>query len=203
MFKWRGPKEFEHETERAKQIVLERPAYWEYSLTEELLSSGLIQVRRSFDDLKKGLSYRKTVRIPNTDCPKWLMSKMEDFLTLLVLVGALMTGELKVAWRSGNAVEIKRVADKLISVCNQLLEWEIELRAVVPPEPFLRIRRMMEGWTFQYFDAIESVPVKLRNIIEQPGESTHTIEYVLEPPNNFEEIKNEIEELAKHLYKLL
>jgi len=206
MFKWRGPKEFEHETERAKQIVLGRPQHWEFSLTEELLSSKLAQVRRSFDDLKKGLIYKKTTNISGRDCTQWLMSKCEDLVALLTLVGILLNQELTAAWgkpgEAGDAVEIKRVSDKLVSACNGLLEWEVELRAVVPPKPFLNVRHMMEGWAFPYFEMIESLPVKLRGILQQPG-GTHKIEYILEAPNNIQEVMAEIARLAQHPEELL
>ena len=54
------------------------------------------------------------------------MSKCEDLVALLTLVGILLNQELTAAWgkpgEAGDAVEIKRVSDKLVSACNGLLE---------------------------------------------------------------------------------
>ncbi len=50
-------KEFENETERARQLALDRPPLWEYSLTEELLRSKLSMIKQEYDDLSKGLLF--------------------------------------------------------------------------------------------------------------------------------------------------
>ena len=60
----------------------------------------------------------------------------------------------------------------------------------------------MEGWAFPYFEMIESLPVKLRGILQQPG-GTHKIEYILEAPNNIQEVMAEIARLAQHPEELL
>src|SRR6266567_5125346 len=70
---------------------------------------------------------------------------------------------------SGDPLEIKHATDILISFCNGLLEWEVEVRSVVPPNPLQPLKQKMEGWTSQLLEEVVSFPDKLEEPFNQPN----------------------------------
>jgi hypothetical protein len=195
-------KEFENETERALQIALERPQFWEYLLTAELLSSKLILVRRRFSELRRGLIYKKSIRLGETDFINWTQTKAHDLCSLASMFGEIVNKEIPLSWgptgQPGDPSEIKDAIDKAIAGCDELLDWECDLRSVIPPDSIERLKKIMEGWTSPILDAIETLPQQLLQIVEQPNPSgKYHIEIIFKSPPNINEFTTEIERLDK------
>jgi hypothetical protein len=196
-------KEFENETEYALQIVLRRPEFWEYLLTAELLRFKVSRVRRDFTDLERGLIYKRTVKMNGADFINWASSKCDDLSSLIKLLNTAISEEIPESWgepgEAGDPLKIKRSVDKVISACDELLEWESDLRSVDVPVSFLKLKQMMEGWTSQAFDEIESLPGKLLEPFRHPNpEGRYVIDMVFEGPSNIDGFMAEIERLENH-----
>ncbi len=198
-------KEYESETECAQQLALDRPDYWEFLLTEELLRSKLARVRRNFNELKRGLIFKKTTRIRAADFPSWASSKLQDLASLTELLNTIFNEEVRVSWgppgEPGDPLEIKRAVDKIISTCDELLEWEADLHSAVLPDPLLTLKQLMEGWAAQVIETVEGVPDKLIEPFRQAEKPTgrYVVEIVFESPVNMNEFTAEIERLKSHL----
>lgn len=201
-------KEFEGETERAQQLALNRPDFWEYLLTAELLQSKVVQVRRNLTDLERGLVFKKTVRMNGPDFLNWASSKSADLSSLIDLLKTAVTEDIPMSWgkpgEPGDPLEIKLAVNKVVSACNELLEWEAELRSVIFPDPLIPLKQMMAGWTSQAFGQIEGLPSKLLEPFEQPEpKGKYVIEIVFDPPSNIDEVMAEIERLKDQPEKWL
>jgi hypothetical protein len=181
-------REFEHETNYARQLIYEHPFAWEYKLTAELLRSKLAPLIQRYTELRRGLVYKKTSSIQGPELTSWAQSKCFDLAQLVQLASVVINEEMPVSCGppgvSGDPVEIKRAVDKLISVCNDLVEWETDVHFASVPSVANAFKQIMEGWTQQVFDEIASIPDKLLEIFKQPNpKGTYDIKLVFtEPP---------------------
>ncbi|MFL5628933.1 MAG: toll/interleukin-1 receptor domain-containing protein [Ktedonobacteraceae bacterium] len=143
------PKEFESETELAQQIVINRPKHWEYLLTLELLKSKLAPIKRRLHDLKKGLVYKKTTVIRGDEFLNWSKSKQKDLVSLIKILANVLNEEISTAIGppgvTGDPLEIKRAIDRLIFVCNEMVDWETEVHFAIALPPFETLKQKMEG----------------------------------------------------------
>lgn len=201
--KLRPLKEFTNETVRARQIALDRPRFWEYLLTEELLRSKLTKVRRDFNDLQRGLIYKKSAPMKGHDLTAWLSSKCNDLISLVQLVNLALTEELRSSWgppgKAGDAVEILRAVDKVILGCNELLNWEIDLRSVIMPKSFIELIEHMKGWTSELLIEVDKVPDELAKPFSQANPSgQYTINLVFKAPPSVTEFVAEVQRLSEH-----
>lgn len=197
-------KAFEQETEYAQQLIFERPFAWEYRLTAELLRAKLAPINRQVTELQQGLVYRKTVRIKGMEFPYWTGAKCSDLANLVGITNKVLNEEIPKSWGlpgvAGDPLEIKNAVDKLISVCQELVEWETEIRYALVPRPVQNIKQMMEGWTTQFLSEINSVHEKLTEPFKQQANPTGviSINLVFEPPARIDEVMAEIHRLQNN-----
>jgi hypothetical protein len=201
-------KEFEHETEYAQQLVFERPFAWEYKLTAELLRSKLVPIERKFDELHRGLVYKKTTRIQGLEFFYWVRSKCDDLANLIGIASKVLTEEIPASWGEpgvpGEPLEIKHAVDKLTSVCNELVEWETDVRFVIISDAFASLKQRMEGWTSQIFDEIDNVPEQLTEPFKQPDpRGVYNVQLVFKEPPGLAEAMVELQNLQNDPQKLL
>jgi hypothetical protein len=110
-------KEFADATVRAQRLAIERPPYWEYLLTIELLKSNLVQVRRNYNDVERGLAFKKSRTMPAKEFSNFVKAKMSDIELLLSTFTITLEEEIPKSWgepgEAGDAIEIKRAVDRL------------------------------------------------------------------------------------------
>lgn len=152
-------REFANETHRAQRLALEKPTFWEYLLTIELLRSNFAAVRRSYGDMEKGFIFRKSKVLSGHECYNFLLGKMRDMELLIPAFDAVLNNEIPASWgtpgEAGNTVEIKHAVDILINACKKLVEWEIDIRSIQPPDVFDRMLSLMRGLTTTFLDEVE------------------------------------------------
>jgi len=193
--------EFVNETERSQQIALEKPDFWEFLLTIELLKSKLAVINRNFNDLEKGLIHRNTQKVNGTEFLKIVSTKCDDLVSLMNLLKVACTEEIPLSWGgpgvAGVATEIKRAVDIIVSGSEMLLEWEADLLSISPPDVFLKIKNKMQDWTTQIFNQLFVIPENIQSVIDMPNpEGQHTINLVFEEPPHIEELTEEIKYLS-------
>src|SRR6266540_7218738 len=64
-------KEFESETDNARRIAFEKPRFWEYLLTAELLKTRSQIIKREFYELDRGVLFRRSKRLDGMEFAKW------------------------------------------------------------------------------------------------------------------------------------
>jgi hypothetical protein len=198
-------KEFANETYRAQRLALERPPFWEYLLTIELLRSKFAAVRRSYSDLEKGFIFRKSKVVSGQEFYNLLKGKMRDLELLLPAFDAILNNEIPASWgapgEAGDALEIKHAVDILISACNELVEWEIDLQSIQSSEAFVTLLSLMQGLMATLLDEVERLIEELSKPFEQPNPAgEYEINLVLKfPENRFEQMNAEIRRLGKRI----
>lgn len=119
----RSVRAFEDESAAALQIAIDKPEYWEYLLTVELLRHKLSDIKRRFSDLERGLLFRPIRLITDLDeFNVWLRGKLNDLTALIKLLSLATTEELQAAYGNsvdrGDALEILRATNKIAEGCN-------------------------------------------------------------------------------------
>lgn len=193
-------KHFENETEYTQKLVLEHEDYWEYLLTAELLKTRLEPIRQRFADLDKGLLYKRTIRMKGEEYISWISSRCDDLLSMITAINTVFDEKIPEAWgppgEPGDALKIKRVADNIAIVSEDLLEWEIEVKFTTPPEAFSRVKELVANWASPIFDQLETISSKLSDIFKVPNpEGEYVIHLVLDGPKNIDEFTKEIRRL--------
>ena len=158
-------KEFVNETPRVQFLAIERPPFWEYLLTVELLKSKLSVVRRRYDELHSGLVFTRSQIIAGKEFLKLIEEKMSDLIVLVELISSIVQREIPASWGPsgvpGEPLEIKRATDRLINACNELIEWESDIIRVRPPSAWEKIQQLLKGFTAELLSEIERFPMEL------------------------------------------
>jgi hypothetical protein len=140
---------FSGTTEKARQIALERPTYWEFLLTAELLRSKAQALRQECADFERGLIYSPKKRVSARAFLDIVGSRMSDPVTLVNIAKKSLEDELREAWgppgQPGDPVSILRAVDRIVGAARHLLEWEIDITAFEPPEKFRNLGRFLTG----------------------------------------------------------
>lgn len=197
------PKEFIGESERVKKIVIDKPQNWEFLLTEELLRERLKTVNDRIDRINRGLIFHKSNPVNGRDCKKFLRSKVADIINLIKILMNAIPEELPQAWgkpgQPGDAVSIKSAIDSIIIACNELCQWEIEMRSVDPPDVFQEIIRLMHGWTYQIISEINRIPNEIAKPFREPNpEGTYNIHLEFRAPMGIQELGDKLEALSNN-----
>jgi len=189
------------ESPEAQRLARERPRFWEYLLTAELLRTKLPEVRRKFERQRMGLAEFPTRCISTEEFFSWVPSKV-DGLVALAQGLATQLGVVQASWgppgQPGDAQKIWRSVNDFISLCDHLVEWEKDLAATTPPEETQRLKNSMKGWTEVILREMEKVPVELFRPFQNGAQPTSNvkIELTLASPS-FDEFYAELEALRK------
>lgn len=201
-FKGRLRKIFENETEYALHLALNKPDHWEYLLTAELLQSKFDLIRRGFDELEKGLLYKRAAKMNGIEFLKFSGERCSGIISLIGVLKTVVSKEMPESWKEEGGhidpLNIKQVVDQLYSACNELLKWEIDFRSVIIPDSFHYLRKMIEGWALQCFSQIERLPEKLLKIpefAENYPDGVYNITIILDEPINLKQALTELNRL--------
>ncbi len=198
---------FIEETERSQYLALERPDYWEYLLTEELLRSKLTIVRNKLADIESGLVFSRKQSMRGKEFVDRIGSRLADLIALIKMLTILLQEKIVSSWGkpgiSGDAETIKEVVDQIIDGCNELVSWEIEIRSLELPEAFHRIRDLMHGWAEHIITELERLPDELAKPFQNNAnpEGTFGINLTFGDPPNLKAALDEIDRLQNTSYE--
>lgn len=185
--------DFVGESVEAKRIAILKPPFWEFLLAAELIETKMKEINRCYGELEKDLIFRKTKNLNESDAIDWSQTASNDIIRILDILKKTMQVELFAAFgppgQAGNATDIKRTIDVMISVCRSLLNWEYELLSLKTESPELsEIFTLMKGWTFDIMNQVNSLASQFRNVPSQhkalsPGETLKISVEFPEPKN--------------------
>jgi hypothetical protein len=175
----------------AQQIVIDRPPYWEYKLTTELLRTGLEDVKERWRQLKLGMYFRKSVTIGVEQITSWISAALNDISKIINSLMALIK-EMQIAWGPpgvpGDDQKILSCAKLIVAAAENVLAWEEELRFAIVPEEFQDLVAALQGIGARQIDEVLRIPAELTKIFstDHPKGTVH-IELVFSLPENFEQ----------------
>lgn len=191
------------ESPKAKQIAIHKKDCWEMHLCAELLRTRMVEIIKGEEEVRKGYVFRKTTLYDLKGSIGWFRMAIADFQRLFEIAKELYLKELQKSFGepgvAGNIFEIKAVADKIASVCKELLAWEVEVQSVITPEHFNQIPELMKGWSGLVINEFIRLPDLLDEGFSEENiakGSPINIELTFEAPHNVDEICDIMENLT-------
>ena len=166
---------FTDESPRAQNFAIERPPYWEYLLTLELLQPKLRGVRRKYDDVRAGRTLQRARVLSGKEFFSIIKEKINDLESWLQVMKFCVEREIPASWgepgEPGDPVEIKHAVDKFIHTADALVQWEADILSVRPPELFRDLQSLLNGTTVSFLESMEEF-ARLLGEPFQAGEPT-------------------------------
>jgi hypothetical protein len=179
-------KGFEAESEKARDIALERPEFWEYLLTAELLRSKIALLEQEYADFERGLIYKPKKHVDASEYFELLSSRMSDPIDLLAIIKKSLEVELVDSWgksgEPGDPIQILPAVNRITSSCKNFLEWEVEINALDPPEIFRQFASSLRGMTRVFIDELKRIPYELQIALEGNLDDTKEVSIKLNFP---------------------
>jgi len=165
----RAMNEFDNETEWAREIVRDRPPYWQFHLASELLRSKIAEIEKTHESLNQ--LGRPITELGNATYLAWILAMIP---TLPEALASLRTGVTGMSFQSGTDLEIKEpleikyAVDRLISAYEKVLSCEITFNLVEPPEMFKRIAALFHQTIAEMLEPVRRIPDQLVENIQAP-----------------------------------
>jgi hypothetical protein len=188
------------ESSEAQRLAQERPQYWEFLLTAELLKTKLAEVRRQFERQKVGLAHVPLRGISGLEfLVNWIPLKMEDLMSLSDGLSRQLQ-VIQASWgptgQPGDVQKIQQSVNEFIHLCDHLVEWEKDLHATTPPEEAQRLKNSMKGWTEVVLREMERLPGELLRPFEGGAKPNSALNILLTvKPPSFDDFYAEFEAL--------
>lgn len=193
--------EFASESQRVQQIAQEKPKYWEFLLTAELLRDRLSTLKLRLDTARNGGLFRPTKTIRGLEFPTWAQERIHDWLRIVEVIRPLVTEKLTASWGPlgvpGNAIQIKQVVDEVAGACEHIVELEATLSATSVPASLGRLLETMKGWGHHLLEELERLPVEIERPLREanPG-GTYHIQLSFREPPGLPAFSEEVERLS-------
>ncbi|MDC0743255.1 hypothetical protein [Polyangium mundeleinium] len=181
---------FATESPSAIQLAVDKPEFWEFLLTIELIRDKLGPLRRRLHEIEEGLTYRPILVLDLAEAPKWLSTQFANLLSLVAVLGAIVTQKIPLAWGPpgipGDTEAILRATTLLRDACEGILTWEEDVAKTQFPDEIDDFRQRMRGWTHGLFAEMEKIPEIMSGPINQRLPGTHAIDLVFKAPDGME-----------------
>ena len=180
---------FANEPDVIKKIASEKPEYWEYLLTLELLRHGFKVPRQEYKDVVNENFVKSSSSKSPRQILEFIQRKINEIKSLLSVMGIVINEDLQKSWgkpgESGDAIEIKLSTDKLIKCFKQTIEWEKELISTISvsiSEEFLTLLRQPAGIIIR---GSEEYLSKLIDVFENPVPGKYNLVIQSQLPENW------------------
>ena len=182
-------REFADTSYLAQQIILDKPRYWEYKLTLEILRSELGPIATRWDQLKRGMYVRRATLIPSGEVMDWVNAKMNDNSKMVQAMHPLLD-DLRKSWGDpgvpGDEKKIVAVSRLIGGLASRLLEWEEEVRFSHVPSKYQELVDLFHGMGGLHLVEIFRIPAEIARIFEAENPSGyHHVNLVFTVPPNF------------------
>ncbi|MDQ1197418.1 hypothetical protein QE435_003128 [Rhizobium sp. SORGH_AS 787] len=166
----------------AEQIIREKPPYWEYMLTAELLDYHLKPVLRAARDLELGLSVRPRIHLPRGEFFLWMGTKPADLRAFIQALEGLLE-EFRNAWgapgQPGDAELISHVAQLVGRAARHMVEVAEEAKFTNVPEGFEGLADCLVDGALHPIKNLPELSKFIRSIFHSTSNPSSNFEYVL------------------------
>jgi hypothetical protein len=180
---------FSHCSYLARQLIADKPKYWEYLLIAELLRDKLEPIKRQWQMLEGGFCVKSITRIPEDQFLIWTIDRMTELQSFAKAVQKILSERLTDACgppgRPGSPVEILRACTLLEEICLEALRWEERVRFAAIPELYDEIRTLFVGSGGRFLMQVDRISGEIASLFSddiKPGSYHINIVFDL-PPN--------------------
>lgn len=158
------------EPDSVKTIAYEKPFFWRLLLLAEILEPKLEEVKRSLLEIETGKIYFKARYIEQENVLSWYVEKSNYFRSLIEVFTKVVFEEInRLGTTNGNEIhvlDVKRIADKIMYVCDGLVSWDYSIRDTFLPSEIEKLKSKMTPWIIPLINAVYVIPSELRRIVK-------------------------------------
>lgn len=182
---------FSHLPAFLRQLIKDKPDYWEYLLTAELLDHYCKPIVRQGNDLKRGIILKELKFVPPEQFIRWFSKKPNELIAVPnALIGLL--ADLQKAWgepgQPGDEHEIDHVCRLFAGVADHLVKIAEDTKFTLVPEGFEGARDLMTTGALHSLNRFSELSAFLRELVAKaPREGTFEFEFVLDLPESWAE----------------
>ena len=192
-----APKDpFDCESEKAKQLVMNRPHNWEYLLAAELMESKLSAI------LKEPSEVKRSKNLNVIEFLDWIASKMQEPVACLNQMIGIVQMKLIPACepsdQAGDALEILRIVNELRDTCRGIHRWELQVRNAVSLLVLKDLVGTLEGFSAETIKQFLEIPCSLKRAAlseESKGDRKIDIKLTFKAPPQIAKFCSEMERL--------
>ncbi len=201
---------FQIESLEAKRLVIEKPNYWEFLLTLEVLKPKVENLKIKINELEKDLHFSDPKLMKLTDFLDWMQEKSSYFIQLLDLFKRHCQS-MKNAWgepgKSGDEVMIRKVVVNMVECSLKALDMEKEIKGIIIPKDIEDLKDLLGGWSKSITGCLFEFYEKLIYYFTtdfNPEESALDFRLTITTPEKMSELTSRIEyhRLNLHNYDL-
>ncbi|MDC7676297.1 hypothetical protein [Asticcacaulis machinosus] len=186
-------KGFEASSSLARQIVLDKPLFWEYNLTAELLRSGFAHIKFKYEALKQGFYALPVARIDSDDFADWADVQMRNIVNQIEAIKLAGTVGLLEAWgppgQPGQERDILQITQFIIDAAEHLLKTEEVVRFLKPPSHFEKVQELYIGIAGRQLEELFKIPdwIISKTSDENLAPGDHILKLVFDMPDGWVE----------------
>ncbi len=201
---------FHEESLEVKRLVIEKPKYWEFLLTLEVIKPKVESLKVKINELESDLHFSDPKLMKLTDFLDWMQEKSNYFLQLVDLFSRHYQS-MKSAWgetgKPGNEVMIRKVVVKMVECCLKALDMDKEIKGLILPKEIEDLKDFSGGWSKSITGCLIEFYEKLIYYFTSdfnPEESALDFKLTMAPPEKMSEFSSRIEyhRLNLHNYEL-
>lgn len=189
-FRARQLEEFRDCSYLAQQIILDKPDYWEYKLTAELLRSMAEPVFARWGYLRREFYTASSQIVTASQVLAWHSSLFAELQRLVAATTGLTGDAFAEAWGDrdvpGSEREIVRVCGLFKELLEQLLGWEERVRFAAVPSDFKALQAHMTGTAGRFLDELVKLPSGMASLfVGEPKSGLHEMKLVFDLPEGW------------------
>lgn len=182
---------FSHLPPFIRQIIKDKPEFWEFILTAELLDHYCNPVIRHGNDLQRGLILKELKSIPSDQFLRWFSKKPNELLAVPIAIEGLIA-DLQKAWgapgQPGDEHEIDHVCRLFAGVADHLVKIAEDTKFTFVPDGFEGARDLMTTGALYSLRRFSEFSGFFRDFIAKaPREGTFAYEFVVDLPESWAE----------------
>jgi hypothetical protein len=195
---------FAQESATARSLALQRGESWEFLLTEELLRSKLIEVKKEYDEFETALRFTPKPRIDRAHYMNWLRTRMNEPQALMQHLTRCVEQELAAglgkSGEEGHAIEILHAVNDIIECCRGFVRWELEICSAEAPENLKPLGATLRGFAGGIIADVARLPDEFARVV---NEARHTklkfqLDLTFSSPPQTARFLAELENVKKH-----
>jgi hypothetical protein len=187
--------DLQNESPAAKKIAIEKPRFWEHLLAAELLKERFEKIDLAYQELEKGLIFRKQTYYDLDESMMILRGMIGDIMSLVKLFSKIILDEFEASFGppgvAGKIVDIKRLCDRLESIGKELVAWEFRLQEINFPDELDEVKKLMNGWTKPLFSSLNGISNELEKLVDHhlnKREGKFHFNMVIDAPKNIDQL---------------
>ena len=176
----------------SEQIVIDKPAHWEYKLTSEVLRTKAGPVIERWTSLKRGLYSRPITAVSVANSLSWIQARNGELTNIVGALGTIVRDEFQAAWGPpgvpGSDSKIVSVCELFAEACSSALHWEEDVRFAQLQFEFEKVRELFVGVAGAQLDEVAKIPAYLEELFAgEPTPGRHHLQLTFSVPSDWPE----------------